>query len=393
MRSGKGFSWKGGWLVLGVWCSVNWLADPGMAAPEEPFTRVRPYNMSSHLPDFFRGLLNDRVWIYRRNGSAAGMFLAADGRVGGCWLKRDQSGFVQPFASMRWRIGTPSGLSNFETSWATSEGPRYFRMVLIYEGRTGALHGERFSGKSLSWHVTRDGWVQEGWPAVFVEKCGKLKVKPDIAVNEAQDTLDFERLRENAKRVVKAPGWKRSFPGATGLAKSKGKPTLTLEEVLKVRKRAHGKIRIGMNGHRWVYVAWPRYTEVWRVDDQDNVVDLGITRRTPDGRVSLLRWEKSGQINSYFIGYPMPSVGTGKKHSAFEMMDDLVAEKRKVVLADGGGDRHEHVFSKDGSVATKGWVGRWFISRGAIVVKTNLGEARYPWREVAEGSGWKGSAE
>ena len=379
--------------VAAACCVVLSSFGAASAEPSEPFTRVRPYNLSSHPPEFFRELLKDRVWIYERNGRPAAMFLGEDGRVGGCWSKRDRSGFAKPYASMRWRIGTPGGISNFETNWATPEGPRHFRMVLIYDGKTGGLHGERFSTKRLSWLVSRDGWLQEGWPAVFVEKCGKPSGKPDVPVNEAQDTLDLEALRKNARRVVEPPGWKRSFPGATGLAKSGGKPTLTLEEILAVRDRAHGKISIGMSGQRWVLVAWQRYSEVWKVDENDNVLDLGITRRTPDGTVSLLRWEKSGRINSSFIGYPMPMVITDRRHSAFEMMDRLAGSGKPVMLSDSNGNRREHVFDRNGSVRVSGTRGEWFISRGAVVVKTVSGEERYPWRDVAEASGWTRNAQ
>ncbi len=382
------------WRDVGVVGCCVALLSVGVegAELEEPFTRVRPYNLSSHLPEFFREVLKNRVWVYERNGSPAVMFLAEDGSVEGCWSRSSGLRFVKAHGSMRWRIGTPAGISNFETSWATPEGLKYYRMVLIYDGETGGLHGERFSTRDLSWYVSREGWLQEGWPAVFVEKCGEVSGIPEISVNAAQDTLDFEALRRNAKRVVEPPGWTRSFPGATGVGKSGGKPTLTLEEVLAHRAAGHGKVAIGMSGDRWVGVVWENYAELWKVDSEDEIVDMAITRRTPDGSVVLVRWEKSGMINSYHIGYPIPMVVTNRLHSSFEMMNQIGASKKPVTLTGSRGNRREHVFDREGGVRVSGAPGEWFISRGSIVVKTDTGEERYPWRDVAEASGWTRNA-
>lgn len=366
-------------------------ASPGNAA-EEPFTRVRPYNLSSHLPSFFRELLTGRVWVYQRRGEPAAVFFGGDGRLQGCWLRKDGSGFVRSHESMRWRIGTPSGMSNLQIAWATEEGPRYYRMVVIYDGRTGRFHGERFSTTRLAWYVARDGWLQETWPAALAERCAGLGIDPDIPVNRAQKKLDFEDLKRNAAPVVKHPGWERSFFGATGLGASGGKPTVTLEEALAARRAGHGKISIGMSGDRWVPVVWERYAELWKVDENDDVLDLAITRRTPDGSIVLLRWEKSGVINSYHMGYPLPMVVTERRHSAFEMMDALAAGGKPVLLVDGKGERREHVFAEGGGVRAGGVAGEWWISRGAVVVKTPSAEERYPWRDVAGASGWKRDA-
>lgn len=376
-----------------VVCAVGvWGGGKSADARDEPFTRVRPYNLSSHLPEFFKGLLKNRVWVYERNGSPAGMFFRPDGGVEGCWLRRDGAGFVRSLRGMGWRVGTPSGISNIDIFWPTAEGFRHYRMVLIFDGKSGSLHGERFSTEKLSWYVARRGWLQEEWPALFVEKCGKLGVDPGLPINEKQNGLDFGEFGKHAKPVVEPQGWELSFPGATGLGASGGKPTLSLEETLKHRRAGHGKIAIGMSGDRWVGVAWERYAELWKVDENDDIVDLAITRRTPEGSIVLLRWEKSGVINSYHIGYPIPMVVTDRKHSAFAMMEQLALEKKSVALADGSGTLHEHVFAEDGSVRIGETVGEWFISRGAVFVKTASGEQRYPWRDVANAAGWKRDA-
>ena len=355
---------------------------------EEPFTRVRPYNLSSHLPEFFRDLLSARVWVFERRGSIGAVYFDPKGAVFGCWLRNDGSGFERSRRGMRWKIGTSTSRSNLEISWPTAEGLRYYRMVIVYDGVTGRFHGERFSAQERKWRVVRDGWVQATWPRVLAEGCQGLVLPWELAANEGQTLAEPADARDRSRAVLKHPGWKRSFPGAVGLGAVRGKPTLTLGEMEAARQRAHGKISIGMSGGKRVVVAWPTYTEVWSVDEQDEIIDLAITRRVGDGSVALVRWEKSGRINSYHIGYPYPLIATDRLHSAFKMMDDLAAAQKTVFLKASGIDAGDYVFSADGGVRGPAGAGAWWLSRGAVFLKVGEKVIDVPWRQFARLSGW-----
>ena len=176
-------------MLLGVYGG----AVEAVKAVEEPFTRVRPYNLSSHLPEFFRDLLSDRVWVFKRRGAIAAIYFAKSGELFGCWKSKGRSRFERSRSDMRWKIGTPSGISNLEISWGTPEGLKFYRMVMIYDGKTGRLHGERFRTSDRRWWVARDGWVQRSWPKVLADKCPGLLLPWDIALDGRPRTSPTRR--------------------------------------------------------------------------------------------------------------------------------------------------------------------------------------------------------
>ena len=359
-------------------------------AAEEPFTRVRPYNLSSHLPAFFRDLLSGRVWVYKRRGAIAALYFAKDGQLFGCWKSKDRPRFQRSLSSMRWKIGTPNGISNLEINWATPEGLRFYRMVIVYDGKSGRFHGERFRISDRRWFVARDGWVQRSWPKVLAAQCRGLLLPWDLAIDGRQVSTDFEAAKSMATPVRKHPGWRLSFPGATGLGASGGNPTLTLAEVIAIKEAAHGKISIGMSGERRVSVAWPDYTEVWALDENDNIVDLAKSRRIRDGSIMVGRWERSGRINSYHIGYPFPLVITDELHPAFRMMDDVVAKGAPIALQTAALDEGSYVFLRDGAVRGPAGAGKWWLSRGAVYLKFGERETNFGWKQFAVLAGLSG---
>ena len=369
---------------------VSWGAVGTVGAAEEPFTRVRPYNLSSHLPEFFNDLLLKRVWVFKRRGAVAALYFGAKGELWGCWLSRDRTRYVASRPGLRWKIGTPNGRSNLEISWGTAEGLKYYRMVVLYDGLTGRFHGERFRTRDRRWWVARDGWLQNEWPRVLSTKCGGLLLPWDVSLDDRQGSPDFEKVKAVASPVKKHPGWERSFPGAVGLGAEGGKPSLSLEQMNKARLKAHGKISIGMSGERRVVVAWPTYTEVWWVDNRDNIVDLAITRRVGDGSVVVVRWEKTGKVNSYHIGYAFPMVVTEKKHSAFRMMEAVAGAAAPVELGGKGLAKGSYSFSADGEVRGPAGVGKWWLSRGSVFLKLGEEEIDFPWKTFARLSGWSG---
>ena len=100
---------------------------------------------------------------------------------------------------MRWKIGTPSGRSNLEISWGTAEGLKYYRMVVVYDGKTGRFHGERFRTRDRRWWVARDGWVQDAWPRVLANKCQGLLLPWDLFLDDRQRSTKFEEAKAAAE--------------------------------------------------------------------------------------------------------------------------------------------------------------------------------------------------
>ena len=183
---------------------------------EEPFTRVRPYNLSSHLPEFFTQLLGGRVWVFQRRGAPAAVYLAKNGDVLGCWLRADNSGYVRSREGMKWGIGTPNSRLNFEVSWPTSEGLRYYRMVVIYDGKSGRFHGERFNFKAKKWRVARDGWIQESWPRSLKDRCPGLLLPWDLKVEEDQRSLDWAATKSRGEPGQEVSGMGEIVSGRDG---------------------------------------------------------------------------------------------------------------------------------------------------------------------------------
>lgn len=356
------------------------------AAAQEERPLPRPQNVSSHLPELFRELLSGRVWVASPRGRAAAVHFGKDGVAKRCYWSNARSAYVVNRVELRWRIGTPNGRSNLEINWVTSEGVRYWRAVLIYDSETGRLHGERFNSKTRSWYVSRDGWIQDGWPAAFREACPDLVLPWDVATVGEQHSADLEHMRRNATAVVRFPGSEFSFPGATGLGDSRGRPTMTLEEIAEVERRVHGMIQQKSQGGRIVGIR-PRsgtVWELWELNDDDDVIDVGSIGVVGDGSVAVARWEKSGVTAHLRVGYPIPTLSTGRLHPAFAMMRDL-AERGAPVTVDGA----KYAFSADGKAVGPAGAGEWWLSRGAVHVRFGEDGRSWPWRVFAGKAGWK----
>lgn len=361
------------------------MAGPAAEAMAQETPLPRPGNISSHRPEFFRSLLEGRVWVFERDGRPAATYFGKDGEIKGCAWPKGAKGYLPYRADTRWKIGTPNGRSNLEINWSSSEGLVYSRRVIVYEPRTGRFHGEKFSTGMKAWYVERDGWIQDGWPAVFRNACNRLTLPWDLATARGQDSLDFSHMRRNAQPIVRFPGSEFSYPGATGIGDSAGKPTMTIEEIAEEERRSHGMIRERSGGGRFVGVrkeagAW----ELWQLNDRDEVVEIGSMTPNAEGTVMRVRWEKSGRSADLRVGYPIPAMSTGKLYAPFAMMRDLSAARRPVSV-----DGAQYVFSANGGVTQAGQPGRWRLSRGEVHVKFGSAAQSWPWRVFAGKAGWK----
>lgn len=378
--------WK---LLISLTALVCCIGE-SLAQKKNPYYRVRPYNLSSHTGEFFRELLANRVWVFRFRGSPAAMYFRKGGAVEGCWLSRDHSRFVRSRVGMGWRVGTPMGPGNLEINWPTSEGMNHYRMVIIYDPRSGKFHGERFGTEKRRWKVARSGWLQESWPAALKAVCKSTNIPWDLAIDERQNSLDWATIKAAANPVKNYPGSEMSFPGAVGLAASGGKPVMTVEEAFALRKKAHGMISIGMSGNKRVVVARPDYTELWAIDENGDISDIARSERVEGGTITLVRWERSGKINSYYVGYSFPLIVTEKRHAAFEMMRMLVDTGKEISLKRDDGETVSVRFLKGGVLRSGTGDGKWWIGRGLVNLRSKGWEKSYPWKPFAKTAGWNG---
>ena len=360
------------------------LPHPGSAAPP------RPHNLSSHPPEFFRDLLAGRVFVYEHHDKPAAFHYAKDGAVFACWYNPARNRFLRAYPNTSWQIGTPRGRSNLEERWTTPSGmQRHLRRIIIYTPKTGRFHVEAYVKKRDAWVVSRNGWIQNAWPKILLEQCPKLVLPYRLPIDEYQDSLDFKRVKNNASPIRNHPGSELGYPGATGLAATNGKPTMTPDEVRAAIQRYHGYISEHNRGNRVVYVKRLDHGEVWVLDAANGIRDVGIIRLQENNSVLATAWQNTGRTTRRLAGYPMPAIPTSTKHPVFKMMDDLISSKTPVAIASGSGRPITHIFHPDGTLGTETSTGNWEITRGEVHFTVNGVSRAYPWRKFAELSGWK----
>lgn len=347
-------------------------------------------NVSSHQPEFFRALLSHRVWISVTYGHPWATYFAPDGTVKECRYNASTDAYDTSTPGMTWRIGTPYNRSNLELSWPTDQGVRHSRSVIIYNGETGRFHSEQTRHRNPAphqWFISRNGWLQEGWPAAMSDLCPGLELPPDLAVVAEQDSPDFASIEKNATPLTRFPGWEFSYPGATGLADSAGAPTMTAEEIAEYRRKSHGMIWRNTRGARLVGVPRPgNLWELWELDDDDDVTDIiSVTPVTLDGKALMrFEWQNSELSVHLRVGYPMPAAPTGELHPAFAMMRDLAAAGTPITV---DGDRYS--LKPGGKAEGTGGAGQWWLSGGEVHIEIAGASHSWPWRTFAAKTGWK----
>lgn len=351
--------------------------------------RTRPMNFSSHGPEFFQGLLAGRTWLFEREGRVGAMHFAADGRARGCWMRRKDGKYFATSGNWWWEVGIGIGGTKLALVRPVKGRVSSYGMVLIYDGKSGRLHGERFDRKRKRWSVIADGWLEERWPGALVRACPGLKLPGSLAVSNARRDASWSAARNDRRAVVGHPGWRHGFPGAVGLGDTNGKPTLTLGELRKTVAAMHGTIVEDINGERRVLLLRELDGELWKLRDDGRITGTGTLELVRDGTVIVAKWEPSGSITSYYVGYPFPLRSTGRRYGAFRMMDALVSRGTAVVVELAGGGTATVKLSAAGKLIGGGVNGGWRLTEGAVVLSVRGREYRYPWREFAERAGWR----
>ena len=151
----------------------------------------------------------------------------------------------------------------------------------------------------------------------------------------------------------------------------------------------HGTIVEDINGERRVLLLRELDGELWKLADDGGITGTGTLELVRDGTVIVARWEPSGSITSYYVGYPFPLRSTGRRHGAFRMMDALTSRGTPVVVELAGGGTATVKLSEAGKLIGGGVNGGWRLTQGSVVLSVRGRKYRYPWREFAERAGWR----
>ena len=376
------------------------LAAIAAAALSPHGAAAKPYNQSSHPPEFFRDLLSGRVFVFNRFNRVSAVYFAANGSLYSCRYSIHGNRYLSSFPTSTWRIGTPAGPSNLEVSWTDTEeiahddqAPIPYRharrRVIIYDPDTGSFHTESYFSRSDHWRVARRGWIQTAWPQALVSRCSDLDLPASLRIDARQNTADFSRTKATATPIRNPPGSNAKYPGATGIGAAGNRPTLTPEHFHAAIRGFHGYIARTPRGRRAVFNILPDRRETWLLNDDDGIRDTGTVTLTDNGRLLTTTWNFLGIKRSIHVGYPISAISTGVLHPAFAMMKDIAAAKTPVAVSLDGNQPIPHVFGSHGAVTAERRSGTWHISRGAIHVAIAGRSRTFPWREFAEIAGWE----
>jgi len=374
-----------GVLYVALLSLVCWW--PGQGYTEDTI-RPRPMNFSSHGPEFLTDLLSGRVWLFERRGRLAGLYFHSDGAASGCWRKRRSENYYVTDKSWRWEVGIRIGGANLELMRVVKGQQVPYAMVLIYDGASGDLRGERFNKVKKKWFVTVDGWLEEGWPRALKERCGALSLPEEVVVNRQHESLLWSEAVRARKAVMAHRGWKNAFPGARGLGRSQGKATISLSELKTVVAGMNGTVVRDINGEDRVVLTRELDGELWELRENGEIGETADLVLVRDGTVIAARWRPSGRVTSYYVGYPFPLRPTGKRFAAFRMIDDLIVGKIPVHVRLTGSRSATIQFRKAGKLIGAGAMGSWELTHGLVVLRVHGSEKRYEWREFAELAGW-----
>ena len=355
-------------------------------ATETPRLRNLPLNHPSHSAEFFEDLLTGRVWVYERFGAPAVMYFGRDGQYQNCSIRADGRGYRASGPHWEWRIGDRHTASNLQIS--TYPGGRKVSMVIIYTPDTGRFHAEQYFKYSRSWQIVYDGWIQDTLPAVIDQRCPTFQVPSSVAVDGSQTQLDWSDFVRPEDLIRNYPGSQYAYIGATGLAASNGKPTMTVRQAAEIELRMNGVIGITPRGRRIVGVQTPHRRETWLIDDHDDLVDIGIVHPVPSRDVVVIRWEGGTPDYSLRTRYPLPIRPTPRRHPAFQMMTEIAASARPVTLDHAGAGTAAFLFTVGGDVRSASLAGTWWISEGDIKIEVKGKIEAYAWRGFAKAADW-----
>ncbi len=377
-----------------------WRDQTSRPAPADSL--VRPRNVSSHDPEFFRALLTGRVWIAHSPDSQGpripqnrfrAIYHGPDGLTAGCWY------FAEEYrhSPYNWRMvrSTKRALINYHKPGDTLD-PKKIRShwPLFYDPDTGQLHNESWRRDQL-WQRNNVGWVQESWPRAMKDACPKLKLPADLPINEKQTSKFMSELRQQDPEapIRNFPGSRESrTPGGIGIAQARtmGTVPFPVEEFQAFLAERKGDIVTGNSGSRYVLAPTPDQIETWKLDARGKIVDIWTSRVTHDGQQINATSEQTDGFYRYRIGYAYALYPTGERHPAFVLSGRLAAKRHPIPLTAWG--RPETLYlgadgSFTGTTGDGGTAGRrWWWSRGNLNLRFQGEDATVliGWRDLLD---------
>ena len=339
-------------------------------------------NFSSHAASFFEELLAGRVWVLERpnssraddRGTAWAHYHAPDGALLACaHLGGEYAG-----AEARWRV-VPSRAfralySYYETGTEPDPGRRRGHTPLFHDPDTGALHNEA-RGSDGSWGIASRGWVQESWPQAMKEACPALALPASLPVNGHQTATAFEAMmaQDPDAPVRNAPGSHLRGPGATGIAAAQGRDRLPAAYLARFLAENDGFVLTDTAGARHVLVLGAEGDELWLLDAEDGIADVGLLVPVAGGTEIAVHYARLPIRPRYRIGDALPFLPTGERFAAMRITDRLAADGTPVVLPVPGRAETAVRLRADGTLTaevggSETVPGTWRWSRGALVV-------------------------
>ncbi len=379
---------------LGVLCFLSILFVPFGVAHAAP-----PLTMSSHGPEFFSQLLPGRVWVFHspvwkligKKGVASALYHAPDGEL----LRCSPVG-----GKATWNLIPGGGLFsqyNYQPTRIKPDPKRVgWHFAIIYNGETGRLHTESLNESGSKFVFFMDGWIQDTWPAVMKNTCPDVDVP--VPINPKQTATAIAELREQDPHAAirKFPGYEDTVLGATGLAVSGGKPTLTKKELFDFLAGQNGMILRSGRWHRYVLVLHEKKDQLWKLKGRtDEIEDIVYLTPSKDGNRIRIRFQKSNKKFTYHVGYPFWFKATGERYAAMKLMDWLIAQGDYVELPFMDREAVSFRFLEDGvlqaAAAGGGHIGGvWRWSRGRLVLSLEgvKKAAGFEWPKLARHVGW-----
>ncbi len=366
---------------------------------------VRYQNYSSHGPEFFEELLTGRVWVLQRplaRRASDRKFVWAhyhdpNGDIHTCQRVRGRYQAINE----RWRMAKSDRYRALYNQYKVGKKPdpaeKKRHRPIFYNPQTGMVHDEFWDRKTMAWYHAAVGWVQDSWPRVLKDACPKLALPADLPINEKQTAKRFDKLmvQDPDAPLRGLMGSEPPTPGGTGMGAADGGPTFPAAALKQFLIENDGRVLVDFTGPRFVLVLNPERDELWRLNADGAIEDIGYLVASGDGKKLNLQYEHLPEKRTYFLGFALPFLATGERYAAMQMMDWVVGRGEDVVLPFLERERVAFGFAEGGQLVARTTDGEdvpgtWWWSRGRLHVnlegidRTNA----YPWDELAAHVGW-----
>ena len=360
-------------------------------------------NYSSHSPEFFEELLTGRVWVLQRPSSKSAPhreFVWAhyhypNGDIRTCHRPDRYEAFNAHWRMVKNKYRT--SYNQYHVGKKPDPAQKMGHTPIFYNPQTGMLHDEFGDRTTMTWKIGSVGWVQDSWPRVLKDVCPKLDLPADLPINEKQTAKRFDELmaQDPDAPLRGLMGSEPPTPGGTGMGAADGGPTFPVAVLKQFLIENNGRVLVDFTGPRFVLVLNPERDELWRLDADGAIEDIGYLVASGDGKKLNLQYEQLPEKRTYFVGFAMPFLPTGERYAAMRMMDWVVERGEDVVLPFLERERVAFGFAEGGQLVARTTdgedvPGKWWWSRGRLHVnlegvdRTNA----YPWDELAAHVGW-----